>query len=281
MDETVAMRTGTGDYYYTQDGLGSVNEITDTGGVVRESYRYDTFGRMAILDANGHPAQTSSLGNPYGFTGREYDAETGLYYYRARYYDPGLGRFLEGDPIGYRQQMNVYIYVGNNPVNRIDPNGTLAIGVVVGALFGGVSGAVGSYAQGGHAKDIALGALIGAVSGGLIGAIDPSEGVGTIAAISGASGATGDVLGQFATSGNLKKVDINETIGAGLGSYMGGAVGTQITLDAVESGFGELGANILGGGAGLLHSTFGGWAGQQVGKSSEAEAAVSSSENCK
>jgi RHS repeat-associated protein len=58
------------------------------------------------------------------FTGRRYDDEAGLYYYRARYYKPEIGRFLSADPIGYEDGLNLYTYVHNNPVNSIDPEGT-------------------------------------------------------------------------------------------------------------------------------------------------------------
>jgi len=64
------------------------------------------------------------------FTGREYDKETGLYYYRARYYNPQIGRFLQTDPIGYGDGMNVYRYCGNNSVNRADPTGLFSYGFV-------------------------------------------------------------------------------------------------------------------------------------------------------
>jgi RHS repeat-associated protein len=60
----------------------------------------------------------------YGFTGREWDKETGLYYYRARYYDPKGGRFISKDPIGFEGgDVNLYRYVGNDPVDWVDPSG--------------------------------------------------------------------------------------------------------------------------------------------------------------
>jgi len=106
------------DYYYHYDGLGSVIALTDSSGSLVEAYRYDVYGR-----ADG----VSSVGNPYFFTGRQYDAETGLYYYRARYYSPVLGRFLQTDPVGYIDSMGLYMYCGNNPVNCSDPLGNLYV----------------------------------------------------------------------------------------------------------------------------------------------------------
>ena len=105
-------------YYYNYDGLGSVTAITDSSGNVVQNYEYDTFGKIVN--------QTGSVENSYTYTGREWNAESGLYFYRARYYDPTIGRFINADPIGFAGgDVNFYVYVQNNPVNWNDPVGLL------------------------------------------------------------------------------------------------------------------------------------------------------------
>lgn len=117
VDEPLAMVRGDTNthHYYHADGLGSIIAITDKDQQVVETYTYSAFG---VVKGEGN-----GIRNPYRFAGREWDAEAGLYYYRARYYDPKTGRFISKDPIGFAGGINLYAYVGNNPINRIDPFG--------------------------------------------------------------------------------------------------------------------------------------------------------------
>ena len=87
---------------------------------------YESLGHRKIYDDAASPITHTSanyLQNPFTFTGREYDAETGCYYYRARYYCPDTGRFLSEDPIGFAGSVNPYGYAANNPTNNFDPFG--------------------------------------------------------------------------------------------------------------------------------------------------------------
>lgn len=102
-------------YNFHQDGLGSIIAITDASGNKVQSYDYDSFG---------NPTATTIFRNSYQLTGREWDWEIGLLFLRNRYYDPVLGKFISKDPISFAGgDTNLYRYVGNNPVNWIDPSG--------------------------------------------------------------------------------------------------------------------------------------------------------------
>jgi RHS repeat-associated protein len=116
IDEPLEVKVGNGSYYYSADGLGSVVALTKSNGsAVNTYFGYNTFGAM--------PSASETVANPFRFTGREWDPETNLYYYRARYYDPLWGRFLSEDPLQFDVSDNFYLYVGNNPVLFSDPLG--------------------------------------------------------------------------------------------------------------------------------------------------------------
>ena len=120
------------EYALFADRQGSVLAVVDPiTGTVAAEYDYDAFGQIT---------QTGTLSQPFGFTGREFDAESGLYYYRARYYDPALGQFIQSDPIGFAAgDLNIYAYVGNDPFNWTDPTG-LTVNAV--GYLGNTSGSV-------------------------------------------------------------------------------------------------------------------------------------------
>jgi RHS repeat-associated protein len=102
--------------YYHADILGSIVALTNSSGGVETQYNYSPFGVTQVMGTD--------VSQPFRFTGREWDAETGLYYYRARYYSPGMGRFITEDPIRFASgDVNWYRYVGNDPVNLTDPLG--------------------------------------------------------------------------------------------------------------------------------------------------------------
>jgi len=115
IDEPLAMLRGGTTSYYQADGLGSVTSLTSTAGAVAQNYTYDSFGNIV--------ATAGSLTNSFRYTGREFDPETSLYYYRARHYDLTARRFLSEDPIRFRGGTNFYEYVRNNPVRFTDPTG--------------------------------------------------------------------------------------------------------------------------------------------------------------
>jgi RHS repeat-associated protein len=108
IDEPLAELRSGASSYYQQDGLGSVTSLGNSTGSLGNTYVYDSFGNLI--------ASSGSTVNPFQYTGRDFDTETGLRYYRARYYDPVVGRFLSEDPVRFRGGVNFYGYVVNNPI---------------------------------------------------------------------------------------------------------------------------------------------------------------------
>lgn len=169
-DEPICMIETTGSYadtyYYHYDALGSVVALSDTDGDTVQIYDYDVYGQVVASDTD-HP-------NPFLFTGRRYDTETGLYYYRARYYNPSIGCFLQTDPVGYEAGMNLYRYCRNNPGGYIDPSGRDPEVPMTGYFYspgwGGWSGLTGTWNQLGMARHLRTSpgsVLVGTAADGL------------------------------------------------------------------------------------------------------------------
>ena len=150
VDEVLQLRNAANeDFYYHGNSIGSIAAITNGSGDVVERYRYSAYGETTVLEADGvTELDESSVDNAYGFTGRRFDPETGFYYYRARYYAPERGRFVQRDPLGYADGMGVYVYVNGNPINMLDPFGLESI--TISSYPGGGAGS-GSGGGWGHA----------------------------------------------------------------------------------------------------------------------------------
>ncbi len=126
IDERIAMNRGGTLYYYHANRLGSTYLLTNGTAGIAERYAYSPYGSVAVSNSAYTSSGTvSSAGNPYLFTGREFDPESGLYNYRARTYDPVQGRFKQLDPIGVDGGTNLYEYVGSDPTDREDPSGNI------------------------------------------------------------------------------------------------------------------------------------------------------------
>lgn len=245
-----------GSYFYLKDGLGSINAITTETGNIVQRYIYSSFGKLLkVVDSIG--AESTTIKTSYSYTNREFDEETGLFYYRARYYDSHNGRFLQEDPdpgnISIPQTViNSYSYVGNEPISRVDPTGQSFLGklgvIGLGLLLGGPFGALvainlsSEFTSGEKmlANTIAI-VAVAIVTGGAAGAaFGAAAGGGVMGAIAGTfagaiiGGLSGGFVGGFTNS--LQGQDFLDGfsngfgIGAIAGGIAGGVMGYGVTL---------------------------------------------------
>lgn len=123
IDESLLMIQNNNNYYYHANQLGSTIALTDKSGSILERIKYDVYGKHQAFNPTGEVMYKSAIDNNILFTGREYDMETGLYYFRARTQHPQIGNFMQRDPLLYFDGLNIYTYVHNNPVILVDPSG--------------------------------------------------------------------------------------------------------------------------------------------------------------
>ena len=261
--------------YLIPDRQGSIVATGNTSGALSVNYPYDAYGGPNAWGTVGTVAR-------FRYTGQAAIPEAQLYYYKARVYDPASGRFLQTDPVGYGPDVNWYLYVGDDPVNHVDPNGecledacvlelTAAVAACssnpacrgfVGAMFGGIIGAgTSAIKQGtsGHginggivAKEGLKGGIVGGVSAATL---NPHAAAATAAFVEGVD--TGAEVAKEGGSAKDIAVKAGEAgvIAAGT-SYVGGAVAKGVspvkfpTQEAVSGATGAAIGPIVGSASG-------------------------------
>jgi RHS repeat-associated protein len=212
-------------FYFHNDHLGTPEIMTDESGNAVWEATNKPFGEANVKS-------TSTLNNNFRLPGQIYDEETGLHYNYFRDYHPGIGRYIEADPIGMKGGMNLYIYCANDPVNSIDPDGQVAVAYyVVQAAIGGITGA-------------GAGAITGITTGG------KHKWLASIA-----GGFVGGVSGTIAGFG------FGGTAGGAIGGTLGGAAAGIVTkrLSDLEASKGEMAlAAAKGAGIGLITGSIAG-----------------------
>ena len=150
-------------YYYHTDQVGSVKAVTDSAGKTVYNADYLAFGTQFAKDGD--------FDETHGFTGKEYDSDTGLYYFAGRWYDPDLGRFISEDPVDDPNSPNLYSYCANNPLSNIDPTGydlastISSICSAISSAFSSIGSAISSAASSvGHAISSAVSSVSRAIS---------------------------------------------------------------------------------------------------------------------
>jgi RHS repeat-associated protein len=200
VDQILAILNSGATNYYEADAQGTITSLSNSSGLLASTYTYDSFGKLT--------ASSGTAFNTYRYTGRESDSETGLYYDRARYYDPSVGRFISEDPILFEGGMDFYAYVSNNSVNRIDPLGLCPLSETPWYKNSCITGAIGNGLL--HVGIDAIGLIPegGIVSraignyAGFRGVVATQQGTKALQGVKMASGIGSTGLGSTDTSGS-------------------------------------------------------------------------------
>ena len=227
--QLMAIRYKGADYYYIRDGLMCITGLVDANGGAVVNYRYDSWGKLMCI--TGSMAGTLGKDNPYRYKGYYYDDETGMYYLKSRYYQPGICRFISADTIevldcqGDLNDKNLYAYCDNNPVMRVDTGGQIwitlgimAAGGGIGMVIGAASSAITQYMFNGEInwKSVGVAAVGGFVSGAV--AASPLGLTGQIG-VGAAAGAVSYVA-DCKVNGSALKVD-ELAVSAAAGAFSG------------------------------------------------------------
>jgi len=235
IDEIFTRTESSGAYSFLTDGLRSTLSLTDSSAIVQSELAYSAFGATSSTGSAGS--------NPSQYTGRENDG-TGLYYYRSRYYSPGLQRFISEDRIGFKGgDVNLYAYVRNDPINLVDPLGqdTLQVAISGGLIYGAGTavGSVGIAIDGsgniGVYYEYGVGAAAGgegsvgvAVHGANAQDIFDLQGPFYNGSIGAGDGVAGSIDGFTGDSDHGRVIGGGVTVGAGMGA--GGSVTRTTTV---------------------------------------------------
>ena len=248
IDEAFSFTNRNGTYFSIYDPLGSTLGVTDSAASSVVQYTYDPFGTTASTDP--------TFPNPFQYTGRENDDIAGLYYYRSRYYPPRLHRFPSEDPVGLAAGLNVYSYVGNNPLSGTDPLGLYTGSVCIkGTLGFGLGFGGGSCINFGYDKKQGFStSLSSTAGGGAFAGIGGAVGISLIASnaptvfdLTGGSVSMGAGGGAVLVLGAGRSVSFNEQVKSveGFGG-VGLKVGTGITSPFAIEGFINTTSTIVG-----------------------------------